>query len=393
MGLFDKGSLLQTVAVAAGLRISSPSDPDPDPGPSAPPDPSLYPDPDPPPVSYETLDENLKLLRIFDDDSFEKSSVSKEDENLEKSFVLNEEENEESNLPQRSDSPDCTFYMRTGTCKYGSNCRFNHPPMKRNQAGKKKEKGKDEFPERAGQPECKGEKECHYYMRTGSCKFATNCRFHHPDPTSVGGSDTHSEYNNGVSFPLEEHVMSRPSHESSSERVSFPDIHRSYVPTMFSPPQGVHPSEEWNRGVSEEWNRGVHLSEEWNRRVHLSEEWNSYQNSYQARMFPSEGNIQPPFASSADSPTHRQQTTVDEFPERPGQPECQYYMKNGDCKYRSACRFHHPKTQVPKSPACVLTPMGLPLRPDQPVCTHYSRYAICKYGAACRFDHPVNYGS
>ncbi|XP_077250632.1 zinc finger CCCH domain-containing protein 67-like isoform X3 [Tasmannia lanceolata] len=308
MGLFDKGSLLQTVAVAAGLRISSPSDPDPDPGPSAPPDPSLYPDPDPPPVSYETLDENLKLLRIFDDDSFEKSSVSKEDENLEKSFVLNEEENEESNLPQRSDSPDCTFYMRTGTCKYGSNCRFNHPPMKRNQAGKKKEKGKDEFPERAGQPECK------YYLKTGGCKFGKACRYNHPQE-KAGAEEPELELN-FLGLPI------RP-----------------------------------------------------------------------ARMFPSEGNIQPPFASSADSPTHRQQTTVDEFPERPGQPECQYYMKNGDCKYRSACRFHHPKTQVPKSPACVLTPMGLPLRPDQPVCTHYSRYAICKYGAACRFDHPVNYGS
>ena len=24
--------------------------------------------------------------------------------------------------------PDCAYYMRTGTCGYGSKCRYNHPP-------------------------------------------------------------------------------------------------------------------------------------------------------------------------------------------------------------------------------------------------------------------------
>lgn len=51
------------------------------------------------------------------------------------------------------------------------------------------------------------------------------------------------------------------------------------------------------------------------------------------------------------------------FPERPGQPECQFYMKTGDCKFGAVCRFHHPRERIIPMPDCVLSPMGLPLRP------------------------------
>lgn len=30
--------------------------------------------------------------------------------------------------PGRPGEPDCIYYLRTGTCGYGTNCRFNHPP-------------------------------------------------------------------------------------------------------------------------------------------------------------------------------------------------------------------------------------------------------------------------
>ena len=51
------------------------------------------------------------------------------------------------------------------------------------------------------------------------------------------------------------------------------------------------------------------------------------------------------------------------FPERPGQPECQFYMKTGDCKFGAVCRFHHPRERLIPTPNCVLNPLGLPLRP------------------------------
>lgn len=58
----------------------------------------------------------------------------------------------------------------------------------------------------------------------------------------------------------------------------------------------------------------------------------------------------------------QQQSLMEEFPERPGQAECSYFLKTGDCKFRAACKYHHPKNRIPKSP-CTLSDKGLPLRP------------------------------
>jgi len=30
-------------------------------------------------------------------------------------------------LPQRPDEPDCIYFLRNGTCKYGATCRYHHP--------------------------------------------------------------------------------------------------------------------------------------------------------------------------------------------------------------------------------------------------------------------------
>lgn len=73
---------------------------------------------------------------------------------------------------------------------------------------------------------------------------------------------------------------------------------------------------------------------------------------------------------------------VGEFPERPGQPVCAYFLKTGDCKFKSGCRFHHPKNWAHKSDVCALSDKGLPLRP-------VSSYIFC-----CNFllsiEHIIN---
>uniref|UniRef100_A0A0A8Y5A6 C3H1-type domain-containing protein n=1 Tax=Arundo donax TaxID=35708 RepID=A0A0A8Y5A6_ARUDO len=77
------------------------------------------------------------------------------------------------------------------------------------------------------------------------------------------------------------------------------------------------------------------------------------------------------------------------FPERPDQPECQFYLKTGDCKFGSVCKFHHPKERTIPTPNCALSSLGLPLRPGEPICTFYSRYGMCKFGPNCKFNHPM----
>ncbi|KAK0589393.1 hypothetical protein LWI29_013638 [Acer saccharum] len=84
------------------------------------------------------------------------------------------------------------YYLRTGGCKFGKACRYNHtraksavlPILELNFLG---------LPIRMG------EKECPYYMRNGSCKYGVNCQFNHPDPTAVGSSDPPSGFGNGGS--------------------------------------------------------------------------------------------------------------------------------------------------------------------------------------------------
>ncbi|XP_063938410.1 zinc finger CCCH domain-containing protein 66 [Daucus carota subsp. sativus] len=48
----------------------------------------------------------------------------------------------------------------------------------------------EEFKDPIGLPIRVGEKECSFYMRTGSCKYRESYRFRQPDPTAAGGGDT-----------------------------------------------------------------------------------------------------------------------------------------------------------------------------------------------------------
>ncbi|MED6150751.1 hypothetical protein PIB30_075576 [Stylosanthes scabra] len=329
--------------------------------------------------------------------------VEGDDEEVEKKKDRSSGRVQQQQYPLRPDAEDCAFYLKTGTCKFGFNCKFNHPLGRRkNQVLKEKVGGEREEPgEKSGQIECKfylrsggckfgkackfnhtrakssaaaaapllelnflglpvrlGEKQCPYYMRTGSCKFGANCKFNHPDPTSGGGvGDSVSGFGNGSYVSLQGAPQPAPSWSSSKPL----NETTTFVPIMLPPNQAVSPrSPEWNR--------------------------------YQAPVYQ-----HPPSAYIMNNSTietamymHQpKQAPVEEFPERPGEPECSYFLKTGDCKFKSNCKFHHPKNRGARLPP-TLSDKGLPLRPDQNICSHYSRYGICKFGPACRFDHPTN---
>ncbi|XP_019056815.1 PREDICTED: zinc finger CCCH domain-containing protein 67-like [Tarenaya hassleriana] len=197
-------------------------------------------------------------------------------------------------------------------------------------------------------------------MRNGSCKFGASCKFDHPDPKAVGGADPAPVYVNGVpggSTPSQANVASwsipRPSNETAP-----------YVPVMSS-----------TRGVPSQFS-----------------EWNGYQTP----AYPQERSMRPSAAFANNTATgtsiygnNQEMPSDDEFPERPGEPACSFFLKTGECKFKSNCKYHHPKIRPPKPPPCVLSDKGLPLRPDQNICSHYSRYGICKFGPACKFNHPT----
>uniref|UniRef100_A0A7S3P454 C3H1-type domain-containing protein n=1 Tax=Amphora coffeiformis TaxID=265554 RepID=A0A7S3P454_9STRA len=149
---------------------------------------------------------------------------------------------------QRSERPaeDCRDYLRTGRCKYGASCKYNHPPNVQSGGGMKAPIDPSEplFPMRPNEPLCQ------YYMKHGTCKFGQACKFHHPPQQTVvtaGGT------------PSVRYVRADP-------------------PRMILNPVGQEGS-----------------------------------------------------------------TMMLQFlPQRPDEPDCIYFLKNGRCKYGATCRYHHP---------------------------------------------------
>ncbi|KAH9322304.1 hypothetical protein KI387_016943 [Taxus chinensis] len=338
--------------------------------------------------------------------------------------------------PDRPGQPDCGHYMRTGFCGYGINCRFNHPII----ATKQADQNKGELPQRIGHNECQfflktgtckfgatckyhhphgragpghtqlnmlglpmrmGEKECTYYMHTGSCKYGASCKFDHPQPASLGtyvpvSGVTGSSIYSTVRSPLVASSGAQHSHSlstwasSRAPHVQAPRIQGPpYIPVIYSSQQGMlSAAPVW--GMYQGPTGPMASERQQLRGISMY--------SLAQPNHPSVGAAQgifTPFLPGSTAIVHQPGQFMhipnlgETYPERPGQPECQYYIKTGDCKFGSACRYHHPQGRLSDSFACILSPIGLPIRPTQPTCTYYNRYGICKFGPTCRFDHPM----
>ncbi|KAF8392563.1 hypothetical protein HHK36_022908 [Tetracentron sinense] len=283
--------------------------------------------------------------------------------------------------PERPGEPDCSYFMRTGFCGYGVRCRYNHPRDRNTVVGAARYGG-GEYPERVGQPACQGEKECSYYMKTGQCKFGATCKFHHPQPanTSMPAPAPAPAFYPTVQSPS---VLSSQQYGgvTTNWQVARPALlpgsyvqgpygtvllHQGVVPVPGLAPVSPAASPGTQPTVGAGPLYGV---------AQLSPSASAFAGPY------------PSLPSSAGPSSSSQRERI--FPERPGQPECQYYMRTGDCKFGSTCRYHHPPDWITPNTDCVLSPMGLPLRLGAPPCTFYAQHGVCKYGPTCKFDHPM----
>lgn len=88
----------------------------------------------------------------------------------------------ESSFPLRPGEPDCRDYLRTGRCKYGESCKYNHPTNVEVGGGvKPTNPGEPMFPVRPGEPPCQ------YFLKHGTCKFGQSCKFDHSSGPGLGG--------------------------------------------------------------------------------------------------------------------------------------------------------------------------------------------------------------
>merc|ERR1711935_453445 len=79
--------------------------------------------------------------------------------------------------PERPGEPDCQFFLKTGTCKYGATCKYNHPAngaqpaMHSGQlAGAAGPEGQSTTFNSAGYPLHEGQPDCDFYMHRAECK-------------------------------------------------------------------------------------------------------------------------------------------------------------------------------------------------------------------------------
>ncbi|AED92306.1 zinc finger protein 3 [Arabidopsis thaliana] len=274
----------------------------------------------------------------------------------------------DGSYPERHGEPDCAYYIRTGLCRFGSTCRFNHPHDRKLVIATARIKG--EYPERIGQPECE------FYLKTGTCKFGVTCKFHHPrNKAGIDGSVSV----NVLSYPL------RPNEDDCSYFLRIGQCKFGGT-CKFNHPQ----TQSTNLMVSV---RGSPVysalqsltgqpSYSWSRTSFVAnpprlQDPSGFASGSQGGLFSSG------FHSGNSVPLGFYALPRENvFPERPGQPECQFYMKTGDCKFGTVCKFHHPRDRQTPPPDCVLSS-------GEPLCVFYSRYGICKFGPSCKFDHPM----
>ncbi|CAN0871483.1 Zinc finger CCCH domain-containing protein 32 [Linum grandiflorum] len=272
--------------------------------------------------------------------------------------------------PERPGFPNCVYYMRTGVCGYGGRCRYNHPPDRAAIEATVRATGL--YPERNGDPPCQGEDECSYYLQTGHCKFGITCKFHHPERANTLTTTSAPQFYQPVQSPSA-HVTDQYGGASTNLRVKLPGtfMQGTYGPVLFSPIPGWSP---FSAPVSPVLSPGAQTTS-----LYGVTQLSATTSPAPPRPYPS--------LLSSGFLTHKEHNS---FPQRPGEPECQYYLKTGNCKYGSFCRYHHPQDRVAET---VLNPLGLPLRLGMQPCSFYLQTGHCKFGSSCKFDHPIGGGA
>jgi len=94
--------------------------------------------------------------------------------------IVSNSESEESVLQKKNrhkSTTVCEFFLKTGSCAYGINCKFNHPF--------------DQAPtiwyNSMGLARRPGEPICQYFTKRYRCAFGHTCKFDHPEPHKFPG--------------------------------------------------------------------------------------------------------------------------------------------------------------------------------------------------------------
>jgi Zinc finger C-x8-C-x5-C-x3-H type (and similar) len=192
---------------------------------------------------------------------------------------------------------DCRDYLRTGRCKYGASCKYNHPSNVQSGGGMKApvNPGEPMFPLRPAEPICQ------YYMKHGTCKFGQACKFNHPPPLH------HSQHGQSLHALMGGAASGGGSNGSGRTGFSGPT-------TMLMSLGGQH----HHAMVADQGGTGV-------------------------------GAPHSLLCNPIGTDPASGSMILQFLPQRPDEPDCIYFLKNGRCKYGATCRYHHPIAYQPNS--------------------------------------------
>jgi len=86
--------------------------------------------------------------------------------------------------PLRPGQPICTFFAKTGECKFSTTCKFDHTEGVSFDEAQNLQTNSLGHPLRPGQPVC------NFYAKNGTCSFSGTCKFDHPEEYAALGAAT-----------------------------------------------------------------------------------------------------------------------------------------------------------------------------------------------------------
>ncbi|AQK96643.1 Zinc finger CCCH domain-containing protein 37 [Zea mays] len=212
-------------------------------------------------------------------------------------------------LPVRPSEPICVFYAKTGKCKFGAICKFNHPkdiktsPLIAKETIYTATTDAADAPTEAcnakGLPIRQGEVDCSFYMKTGSCKYGSICRFNHPDRPGPAAD---------IAFMVPLVQATLPS--------SAP-----IVPAVVEPLPMIYPQRPGETVCDFYMKTG------------------SCKYSQKCKFHHPISRFAPHSKENGDP---QQPATLASLPRREDAEACAFYMRSGMCRFGAHCKFDHP---------------------------------------------------